>query len=167
MKSLTGKPCDILALVRERHDQTQLINLGEQWRLRFAGSYEEAEAILQGASVEVIVSDYRIDDHHSWRDFLKKEPAASTPLVIVVDRNAEEAMWVKVLAEGAFDLLRKPLDRAEVDRALSGACRTLRQPTVMLTGRTADSGEGSTKEHVGAPNGKRTHASTPLTSNWN
>ncbi len=73
MKSLTGKPCDILALVRERHDQTQLINLGEQWRLRFAGSYEEAEAILQGASVEVIVSDYRIDDHHSWRDFLKKK----------------------------------------------------------------------------------------------
>jgi DNA-binding NtrC family response regulator len=121
MGPCTNEPVNVLAILRE--GKNVFAEQPGEWRLRFAHDFEEAEAILQEGSIEIVVSDYRIDTRHSWRDLLQERSA----VVIVVDRNADEAMWVEVLADGAFDLLRKPLDTAEVDRALSAACRTIRK----------------------------------------
>lgn len=146
MKPPTCEPVDVLAILREEDYQAQFAEAPGEWRLRSASNYEEAEAqaILQEGSVEVIISDYRINDRHSWRDLLQKMPAEmSPPLVIVADRNADEHMWVEVLAEGGFDLLRKPLDRAEVGGVLSVACGGLRQPVSVPGGRTGAGEEES------------------------
>lgn len=149
MRSHTNEPIDVLAILLEENNPV-FAGVPGEWRLRFARHYEEAEAILQNGSVEVLVSDYRIDERHSWRDLLGERSAEiAPPLVIVVDRNADEAMWVEVLSHGAFDLLRSPLDRAEVDRALSVASRTLR-PTPMPTRSTADSKDAPTKNAAAA-----------------
>lgn len=109
-------------------------------------------AILQETTVEIVVSEYRIDDRHSWRDLLEdKSIAIPPPLVIVVDRNADDGMWVEVLAEGAFDLLRKPLDRAELGRVLSVAHSHLREPIKMQAGHTsAAEGESAPKKRAAA-----------------
>ena len=124
MKSPTNEPLDVLAILLEENNQAFAGALG-QWRMRFARDYEEAEAILQEGSVEVIVSEYRIDGRHLWRDLLKTRSGISQPLVIVVNRNADERMWGEVLAEGAFDLLRESLDRTELHRVLSEASMTM------------------------------------------
>jgi FixJ family two-component response regulator len=131
-------PIDVLAILSGEQDQAQLANAPEKWRLRFVRSYEEAQAILRERTAKVIVTDYRIDDRHSWRDLLENRPSAiPPPLVIVVDRNADERMWIEVLTEGAVDLLSKPLNRAELYRVLSDACRRLREPMTMLATRAA------------------------------
>lgn len=139
-------PIDVLAILSGERDQAQLVDAPGEWRLRFVRNYEEAQAILQERTVEVIVTDYRIGDRHSWRDLLEdRSTAIPPPLVIVVDRNADEGMWIEVLTEGAVDLLSKPLNCTELHRVLSDASRCLREPTTMPDRRATTGEEDGTR----------------------
>ncbi len=148
MESRSNEPIEVLAILKEESN-LPFSAAQKEWRLRLARDYDDAEEILGEGSVEVIVSDYWIDGGHTWRDLLQEKPAKPVrPLVIVVDRNADEAMWVEVLTHGAFDLLKSPLDFAELERTLSAASRTLR-PTLMPA-RGAGTREDTSKKHAAA-----------------
>lgn len=149
----TSKPVSVLALLVEQDDRAQFINASDELacRLWLAHNYQEAKVILQERSVDFIVSEYRIDDRHSWRDLLEdKSIAIPPPLVIVVDRNADEGMWIEVLTEGAVDLLSKPLNRAEVSRVLNVACRRLREQMMMPASRTTSEEDSAHNKRAAA-----------------
>ncbi len=139
-------PIDVLAILSGEQDQAQLVDAPGEWRLRFVRSYEAARAILQEQAVEVIVTDYRIGDEHSWHELLEDRSTTSLlPLVIVVDRNADDGMWIEVLTQGAIDLLSKPLSRTELHRVLRDAQRCLREPTTMPDKRRTTVEEDGTR----------------------
>jgi len=57
-----------------------------------------------------------------WKNVLEAiDPARRRPLVIVISRLADNHLWSEALNLGAYDVLIKPLDEAEVVRVLTSA----------------------------------------------
>jgi DNA-binding NtrC family response regulator len=125
MNIVAQRTITVLAVVLETNDKEQIqrASLDRKWNLQFAASFQEAQAVLREAAVDVIISDSHIGEEHSWRDLLNAirdtmEPAA----LIVADRHADEAFWIEVLNEGGFDVLAKPFDWSELMHAVNVAC---------------------------------------------
>ena len=60
----------------------------------------------------------------NWRTVLAAcEASASSPLMLVVSRHADENLWAEVLNLGGYDVLMKPFDKAELTRVVGTAWR--------------------------------------------
>jgi len=80
-------------------------------------------AVLQNRQFEVIVCEQDLRPG-SWRDVLQQVVILPTPpSLIVTSRLADEPLWAEVLNLGAYDVLAKPFDRAEVTRVVNGGWR--------------------------------------------
>jgi FixJ family two-component response regulator len=56
---------------------------------------------------------------HSWRDLLTEITGLSkTPFLIVTSPQADDRLWAEALNLGAYDVLPKPFDEAEVRRSV-------------------------------------------------
>lgn len=77
--------------------------------------------LLQKGGIPVVLCD-RDDNPVVWKQLLEhfstlKEP----PFLIVTSRLADDRLWSEVLNLGAYDVLAKPFDVAEVTRVLTSA----------------------------------------------
>jgi DNA-binding response OmpR family regulator len=60
----------------------------------------------------------------NWRTVLAAcEASASSPLILVVSRYADENLWAEVLNLGGYDVLMKPFDKSELTRVVGTAWR--------------------------------------------
>ena len=81
-------------------------------------------AVLQNRQFEVIVCEQDLRPG-SWRDVLQQAVILPIPpSLIVTSRLADEPLWAEVLNLGAYDVLAKPFDRAEVTRVVNGGWRS-------------------------------------------
>ena len=96
-------------------------NLG--WRLWEARKRRDGMRYLRCSLVQVVVAE--IDSPHwNWKQALRDfRLLARPPLLIVASRLAEDALWSEALNLGAHDVLARPFDRNEVERAIASACR--------------------------------------------
>lgn len=103
---------------------------GSQWNLESASTLPEALSVLNTARPAVVVCEAEIPGG-SWRDvWVELAALPDPPFLIVASRLADEYLWAEALNLGAYDVLGKPYDPAEVARSLSQAWlrRTYRQP---------------------------------------
>ena len=91
-----------------------------KWAIEKAGSLHAAIAKLRKEKqIPLVLCECDLPPN-SWRQMLQhlrhmEEP----PLLIVASSQADEQLWAEALNLGAYDVLAKPFDAAEVTRILS------------------------------------------------
>ena len=90
-------------------------------RLESALSWAAATRILKYQSFGVVVCESQLPDS-TWEQVLScLARLAHPPPLIVISRLADERLWAAVLNQCGFDVLAKPLARAEVVRVVGHA----------------------------------------------
>ena len=90
-----------------------------RWSIRVCKSIADAQRCL--SSSIIVICDQLLPDG-DWRvvlSILRALPA--TPLLIVMSRLADDALWAEVLNCGGYDVISKPLARADVIWVLQSA----------------------------------------------
>ena len=92
-----------------------------QWKLKTSRSLGAALPILRERPVPIVLCDRDLGGA-SWKELLEQvAPLPDPPCVIVASRLADEYLWAEALNLGAYDVLAKPFETAEVLRVLSSA----------------------------------------------
>lgn len=93
------------------------------WKITHCGTAAEAIRSMEIEPHSIVVTDRELPDG-TWHELLASaERQTNPPKVLVLSRSADEKLWAEVLNLGAYDLLLKPLDRAEVTRVVGMAWR--------------------------------------------
>ncbi|MBL8233208.1 MAG: hypothetical protein JNL98_32215 [Bryobacterales bacterium] len=67
----------------------------------------------------MILTETSLEDG-SWRDLLcALSRLPNAPEIVVIDRKADDALWLDVLDAGGFDLLRTPLEERDLAHAFN------------------------------------------------
>lgn len=91
------------------------------WKILPASTLTLAARLLRIGPIHLVVSEGDLTPH-SWRDLLADiHTLAAPPFLIVTSRCADEYLWAEAINLGAYDVLTKPFEEAEVRRALSVA----------------------------------------------
>jgi DNA-binding response OmpR family regulator len=108
-----------------------------QWNLHHVETVKQAERHVKQSAPSVIVCERDLPDG-SWKNVLRCAAAvAASPLLLVVSRRADEALWTEALTLGGYDVLLKPLDKAEVARVVGMAWRHWWHQTSRAAARAA------------------------------
>lgn len=119
--SPADKTVAVLAVSPHEEDHACLRNIFSRsnWRISTVHTCHEAIRFLQASRMAVVVCDRDLPDGN-WR--VLNEALALLPyppLLVVASRHADDHLWAEVLHLGAYDVLSKPFDRAEVTRIIS------------------------------------------------
>src|SRR5689334_12047671 len=94
-----------------------------QWDITHVKAVSEAQRHLSQRAASVIVCERDLPDG-CWKDVLKAaNNLHDPPMLLVVSRYADDALWAEVLNLGGYDVLLKPFDKAEVARVVGMAWR--------------------------------------------
>jgi DNA-binding response OmpR family regulator len=89
-----------------------------RWEVAATGSVDSAMSLLENTPIPVVVCEGE-PGRESWKALLERLPELEQPpFVIVGSRTADDALWAEALNLGAYDVLARPLEPAEVMRAL-------------------------------------------------
>ncbi|MCP5114358.1 MAG: response regulator [bacterium] len=144
--SPADKTVAVLAVspLEEDHACLRSIFGHSNWRIFQAHGCHEAIDFLRQHHMAVLVCERDLPDGN-WKNLLDSlTDLPLPPMLVVTSRNADDALWAEVLHLGAYDVLSKPFDRAEVTRIISlawlhwkeEATRTTQKPAA----RTATAG---------------------------
>jgi DNA-binding response OmpR family regulator len=120
----------------EDHACLRTIFSHSNWKVYQAQDCREAISFLQENRTAVLVCERDLPDG-DWKKLLENLLTYSAPpLLVVTSKNADDSLWAEVLNLGAYDVLSKPFDKAEVMRIISLAwlhwkelnLRVLRRP---------------------------------------
>lgn len=109
---VSSHPEDRVALNRILHN--------DHYRFMNVGSVSEARSFLERRDPTVIVCERDLPDG-CWNDVLTC--SRSQRALVVMSRQADDALWSSVLNGGGYDVLQKPFERSEVTRVLGMAWR--------------------------------------------
>ena len=74
---------------------------------------------LQSNVAGIVICEPNLRDG-SWKDlFAKASKTLTSPLLVVCSEDVDPELWAEVLNLGAYDVLSKPFDSAEVTRIVS------------------------------------------------
>jgi AmiR/NasT family two-component response regulator len=80
--------------------------------------------LLPGEPISLVVGEQDLPPH-TWCDFVVEAGSVPrTPLVIVTSHQVDDYLWAGALNLGAYGVLAKPFDVAEVRRTLNIAAFT-------------------------------------------
>jgi DNA-binding NtrC family response regulator len=116
-------PVTVLSVSPFVEDHEALAHILHQysWTLYRASTVAAATGFLSSQPISLVVGERDLPPH-TWRDLLVEVGALpSKPLVIVTSHQADDYLWAEALNLGAYDVLAKPFDVAEVRRTLSSA----------------------------------------------
>jgi DNA-binding NtrC family response regulator len=105
----------------------QSILIHTNWLVHWVADAHEAMLFLSDHPLPVLVCSEELPDG-TWSDLLAAtQELVSPPKVLVYSDQADHHLGSQVLGAGGYDLLSTPLQREEVLRAISLACRTWRE----------------------------------------
>jgi DNA-binding response OmpR family regulator len=104
--------------IRDDHDALERFLNRNNWIIQRASSLASGVAKLRQNPVPVVISERDLVPG-TWREMLA-EAARSPfpPFLVVTSRLADEHLWAEALNVGAYDVLAKPFDAAEVIRVI-------------------------------------------------
>ena len=103
----------------EDHACLRAIFNHSNWKIYGAHDCREAMDFLRNNRLAVLVCERDLPDG-DWRNLLDSISALPlAPLLVVTSKDADDSLWAEVLNLGAYDVLSKPFDRAEVTRIIS------------------------------------------------
>lgn len=92
-----------------------------EWTLEFCCDVRTAAEELRNGTVPLVLCDGD-SEPQLWQDLVQQLMAShEPPFVIVTSRLADNRLWCEALNLGAYDVLAKPFDEAEVTRVLTAA----------------------------------------------
>ena len=104
---------------KEDHACLRTIFSHSNWKVYQAQNCKEALSFLEKNRTPVLVCERDLPDG-DWKGLLESLlPCSAPPLLVVTSKNADDSLWAEVLNLGAYDVLSKPFDRAEVMRIIS------------------------------------------------
>jgi DNA-binding response OmpR family regulator len=93
------------------------------WRLFEAQNRRRALDCLTRNSVHVVITEHDLP-RWDWRAVLQDlRNMDRPPQLILASRKADDRLWAEALNVGAYDVLRRPMDRDEVERVIASARR--------------------------------------------
>lgn len=90
-----------------------------KWTLATSPTAESAIETIRRNPIPILICGC---DHrpNTWKEMLEAlSPLSNPPFMIVTSRTADERLWAEALNLGAYDVLAKPYDQAEVVRIVS------------------------------------------------
>lgn len=106
---------------KEDHANLRKLLTGSPWLIRESHSLRSALMVLEEHRIPVLICERDLRPG-TWRDLLElAAQSPNPPSVIVACRQADEELWAQTLSAGAYDLLAKPFDPAELQRTLREA----------------------------------------------
>ncbi len=119
--NFSNKTLLLISPVEQDHEILKSLFAGQACILLSAHSLGSAVRFLQDHAISVIVTERELPGG-TWRDVLETvRPLPSSPPVIVTSLHADEQLWAEALNLGAYDVLAKPLNKAEILRVLHSA----------------------------------------------
>lgn len=90
-------------------------------RVQGVESVQAAMAAVRMVPMPVAIAECELPDG-TWRKLLDEfQQLAAAPMLIIASAHADDYLWAEALNLGAFDVLAKPFDAAEVTRVVSWA----------------------------------------------
>lgn len=120
---IRSQPSAILSLSPRADDHDILANILEpdKWTVHRAATVPRATRLLERHSICVVICERDVPPH-GWIDLIPYISAIpNPPALIVTSCHADDRLWVEALNLGAYDVLPKPFDAAEVRRILKNA----------------------------------------------
>jgi len=92
------------------------------WQVQPESSVQSVLAAIDREPISIVICDRdRVAD--DWKSLLDRFAGLSRPpLLIVTSRLADDRLWAEALNLGAYDVIAKPFDAAEVVRIAGLAC---------------------------------------------
>ncbi len=115
----------VLTVSSEERDHVTLAQIFNHtsWSIEGVDNISSAAEKMTSDPCPVVLCEENLPDG-DWRDiFALAETLSHPPHVIVLSRTADEKLWAEVLNRGGYDVLAKPLQAAEVLRAIGVAWR--------------------------------------------
>jgi len=107
--------------IAEDYVSLQAILNHSKWELLESDSVVPALAVIRQWDVSVVICEQELSPG-SWIDMQAELSLLRImPPLIVTSRLADEKLWVEALNLGAYDVLAKPFERAELVRTVLGA----------------------------------------------
>ena len=89
------------------------------WKLSTTSNVRQALSAIRDGDIPIVLCESDIAPS-TWKGFLEElRQLPNPPLLIVTSRLADEQLWAEALNLGAYDVLAKPYDSAEVIRVVS------------------------------------------------
>lgn len=113
-----GTRSTILSISRDEQDHSSLQTIFSQWEVLRATDLSAARGVLRHKNISVVVCDCdsTLED---WTEILDHVREMSVPpSVVITSRLADDRLWSQALHLGAWDVLAKPFNTAEVVRTL-------------------------------------------------
>jgi DNA-binding response OmpR family regulator len=112
----------VLSVSPNKEDSASLERIFKSgWTVIATATVAFALSVLREIQVPVIICDCEISSG-TWAEMLVQlSLLPDPPLLIVTSRLADERLWVEALNLGAWDVLAKPFDAAEVIRIIGVA----------------------------------------------
>ena len=108
-----------------------------KWQVHLQASVESTMASLRRERIPILLCD-RDRTADAWKELLEQfDGLSSPPLLIVASRLADDHLWVEALNLGAYDVLAKPFETAEVVRIFNLACLRWNQGNAALSAAPA------------------------------
>jgi len=107
--------------VKEDHAILRELLAGSPWQIRETHSLRSALLLLEEHRIPLLICERDLHPGN-WKDLLEQlADFPNPPCVIIASRQADEDLWMNALDAGAYDVLPKPFNSAELRRTLSDA----------------------------------------------
>ncbi|MBZ5622591.1 MAG: response regulator [Acidobacteriia bacterium] len=114
---------DGVSLQRIFYESGWGVYTNSKWTLIARTALDSAFSILREAPVPIVICEGDLSPG-TWQEMLEYiSLLPDPPLLIVISRLADDRLWAEALNLGAYDVLAKPFDAAEVIRIVSLAWR--------------------------------------------
>jgi len=126
----------IVGIMLDEEDRRLLTGLGSrnQWKLCFANSIDEAQALSRSLQAAAILCD-RDAAGGNWGSVVERFASSShRPCVLLVSRVVDDYLWNEVVRHGGYDVLSKPLREQDLVRSIKLAWlywNSAARPTVL------------------------------------
>lgn len=111
----------LISPFEQDHEILHSLFLEQGWRLYGTHSLQSGLTLLRRRAASVVITEQKLPAG-SWKDVLEAACLMpSPPLVVVSSIHADDYLWAEALNLGAYDVLSKPIERAEAIRVFNAA----------------------------------------------
>jgi DNA-binding NarL/FixJ family response regulator len=113
-------PVNLVCFVANDTDRSLMESLGQrnQWGVSFPATGAEAERLLRKLKPQIMFFDRDLAGQ-GWREFAAGFAAASSGVcIMLLSTVIDDNLWNDLVANGGYEVLRKPLHEDEVTRAV-------------------------------------------------
>jgi|SRR5579871_5638185 len=110
----------VLGLLADERDRVLLRAAGSarDWEVTLAASYPEAHGLLEKTESPVVLCDRDLPQQDWWSAVESLAACPHRACILLVSKVADDYLWNEIVRRGGYDVLSKPLQQDELERAV-------------------------------------------------